>query len=456
MPEKGISINGLKKEKGLQTIIGWLEQQGIGQATVNYKLRDWLFSRQRYWGEPFPVIHWDDGEIEVLKDEDLPVMLPEMKKYEPGADGESPLANATDWLFVTKNGRKGRRETNTMPQWAGSCWYYLRFIDPDNDKAPFSREKEQYWMPVDLYIGGAEHAVLHLLYSRFWHKVLFDLGIVSTDEPFQKLFNQGMILAFAYETSTGAKIPGDLVVEREGRYFHKETGEELRQIVAKMSKSLKNVVNPDDVVKVYGADSLRLYEMFMGPLDVIKPWAENGVKGVYGFLNRVCRFFSEKENISLEEEDKDVLKELHYTIKKVGQDIEHLRFNTAISQMMIFTNLCIKKGKVTRSTAETFILVLSPFAPHLAEELWNLTGKTKSLTNSDFPVADESFLKEDTYDYPVSFNGKLRFKILLSLDLKSDAIEKAIIGDPQSKKWIEGKQIKKIIFVPGKIINVVV
>ncbi len=274
-------------------------------------MRDWLFSRQRYWGEPFPVIHWDDGEIEVLKDEDLPVVLPEMKKYEPGADGESPLANATDWLYVTKNGRKGRRETNTMPQWAGSCWYYLRFIDPENDKAPFSREKEQYWMPVDLYIGGAEHAVLHLLYSRFWHKVLFDLGIVSTDEPFQKLFNQGMILAFAYETSTGAKIPGDLVVDREGKYFHKETGEELRQIVAKMSKSLKNVVNPDDVVKVYGADSLRLYEMFMGPLDVIKPWAENGVKGVYGFLNRVCRFFSEKENLSLEEEDREVLKELH-------------------------------------------------------------------------------------------------------------------------------------------------
>jgi leucyl-tRNA synthetase len=454
--EKGISINGLKKEKGLQTIIAWLEQKGIGHATVNFKIRDWLFSRQRYWGEPFPVIHWDDGEIEVLRDEDLPVLLPELNKYEPGADGESPLANARDWLFVTKNGRKGRRETNTMPQWAGSCWYYLRFIDPENDKAPFSKEKEQYWMPVDLYIGGAEHAVLHLLYSRFWHKVLFDLGVVSTDEPFKKLFNQGMILAFAYETSTGAKIPGDLVVDREGRYFHKETGEELRQIVAKMSKSLKNVVNPDDVVKVYGADSLRLYEMFMGPLDVIKPWAENGVKGVYGFLNRVCRFFSEKENISLPEEDREVLKELHHTIKKVGQDIEHLRFNTAISQMMIFTNLCIKKGKVTQSTAEAFILVLSPFAPHLAEELWNLTGHANSVTSCDFPVVDESFLKEDTYEYPVSFNGKLRFKLRLPLDLQSDAVEKAVSGDPQSGKWIEGKQIKKIIFVPGKIINVVV
>ena len=234
-----------------------------------------------------------------LSDEELPVELPELKKYQPGADGESPLANASGMAcMLHKNGRKGRRETNTMPQWAGSCWYYLRYIDPENDKEPFSKEKEKYWMPVDLYIGGAEHAVLHLLYSRFWHKVLFDLGIVSTDEPFQKLFNQGMILAFAYETATGAKIPVDLVEEREGKYFHKETGEELRQIVAKMSKSLKNVVNPDDVVKQYGADSLRLYEMFMGPLDVIKPWADNGVKGVYGFLNRVCRFFGDKANIT--------------------------------------------------------------------------------------------------------------------------------------------------------------
>jgi len=343
-----------------------------------------------------------------------------------------------------------------MPQWAGSCWYYLRFIDPKNENEPFSKEKEKYWMPVDLYIGGTEHAVLHLLYSRFWHKVLFDLGIVSTDEPFQKLFNQGMILAFAYETPSGAKIPVDLVDEREGKYFHRETGEELRQIVAKMSKSLKNVVNPDDVVKQYGADSLRLYEMFMGPLDVIKPWADTGVKGVYGFLNRVCRFFGDRANIIAGEEDQDVLKGLHQTIKKVVQDIEHLRFNTAISQMMIFTNLCIKKGKVTRETAEMFTRVLSPFAPHLAEELWETYGNQPSISKQNFPVANETYLHEDSFDYPVSFNGKLRFKLTLPLTSRADDAEKAVKEDPQSRKWLEGKEIKKIVFVPGKIINFVV
>jgi len=454
---RGLSIDGLTKEKGMETVITWLAKNGLGNATVNYRLRDWLFSRQRYWGEPFPVIHWEDGGIEVVDDHELPVTLPSLTKYQPGKAGESPLANAGDWLIVTdKNGRKGRRETNTMPQWAGSCWYYLRFIDPENSGEPFAKEKENYWMPVDLYIGGAEHAVLHLLYSRFWHKVLFDLGIVSTDEPFQKLFNQGMILAFAYETPTGAKTPGDLVEDRDGKFFHKETGEELRQIVAKMSKSLKNVVNPDDVVKQYGADSLRLYEMFMGPLDVIKPWADNGVKGVSGFLNRVCRFFGSPENLVAGDEDPEILKGLHHTIKKVGQDIEHLRFNTAISQMMIFTNLCLKKGRVTRTTAGIFARVLSPFAPHLAEELWELYGYAPSISRQDFPVADETFLQEDSFEYPVSFNGKLRFKLLLSLDLEQAAIEKAVVENPQSNKWIEGRTIKKIIIVHGKIINIVV
>ncbi|MCA1759312.1 MAG: class I tRNA ligase family protein, partial [Bacteroidales bacterium] len=258
--ETGLNINGLNKEAGINKTIEWLEERNLGKATVNFKMRDWLFSRQRYWGEPFPVIHWEDGEVSLLNDEDLPLLLPELEKYSPGDSGESPLANAKEWLHVTdKNGRKGRRETNTMPQWAGSCWYYLRYIDPQNIERIFDPEKEKYWMPVDLYIGGAEHAVLHLLYSRFWHKVLFDLGIVSTDEPFQKLFNQGMILAFAYETATGAKVSSDLVEERDGKYFHTETGEEVKQIVAKMSKSLKNVVNPDDVIERYGADSLRLY-----------------------------------------------------------------------------------------------------------------------------------------------------------------------------------------------------
>lgn len=454
--ETGLDINGLNKENGIRVIIEWLDKKNIGKPTVNYKLRDWLFSRQRYWGEPFPVIHWEDGEIEVLDDKQLPLELPELQNYQPGADGESPLANAKDWLEVTKDGRKGRRETNTMPQWAGSCWYYLRYIDPKNDEAPFSNEKEKYWMPVDLYIGGAEHAVLHLLYSRFWHKVLFDLGIVSTDEPFQKLFNQGMILAFAYETATGAKIPVDLVEDRNGKYFHKETGEALKQIVAKMSKSLKNVVNPDDVVKQYGADSLRLYEMFMGPLDVIKPWADNGVKGVYGFLNKAARFFGDPANTNAVEDDKETLKSLHQTIKKAGQDIENLRFNTAIAQMMIFTNLCIKKGKVTRNTAENFALVLAPFAPHLAEEIWEILGNPPSISQRIFPQANETYLQEDSFEYPVSFNGKLRFKLTLPLSMQANEAEQAVKEDPQAKKYLEGKQIKKIIFVQGKIINVVV
>jgi leucyl-tRNA synthetase len=455
-PERSLSINGLNKENGIQTIIEWLEKKGIGRATVNYKLRDWLFSRQRYWGEPFPVIHWEDGEIEVCPEDELPVTLPDLKNYHPGEDGESPLANAGEWLVVTKNGRSGRRETNTMPQWAGSCWYYLRFIDPVNERAPFSKDKEQYWMPVDLYIGGTEHAVLHLLYSRFWHKVLFDLGIVSTDEPFKKLFNQGMILAFAYETAAGAKISVDLVEDRDGKFFHKKTGEELKQIVAKMSKSLKNVVNPDDVVKKYGADSLRLYEMFMGPLDVIKPWTDSGVKGVYGFLSRAARFFGDLSNISAVEEDREILKSLHQTIKKVEQDIENLRFNTAISQMMIFTNQCIKKGKITRQTAETFACVLSPFAPHLAEELWSVYGNPPSISQMDFPAPNETYLQVDTFDYPVSFNGKMRFKLTLPLAMQAADAEVAVKENPLSGKWIEGKQIKKIIFVHGKIINVVV
>jgi len=454
----GLDINGLSKQEGMAKTILWLEEQGIGTGTVNYKLRDWLFSRQRYWGEPFPVIHWEDGEISLLDDSELPLELPEMEKFQPGEEGESPLANAGDWLYVTdKSGRKGRRETNTMPQWAGSCWYYLRYIDPFNDQNAFDKEKEKYWMPVDLYVGGAEHAVLHLLYSRFWHKVLFDLGIVSTDEPFHMLYNQGMILAYAYETLTGSKVPSDEVVEKEGEFFHKTTGEPLRQIVAKMSKTLKNVVNPDDVVNSYGADSLRLYEMFMGPLDATKPWAENGVKGVFNFLGRVFRFFADLDNISDDNaEDREVLKLLHQTIRKVELDIENMKFNTAISSMMIFSNLAIKKGKVTRKTAETFAQVLYPFAPHLGEELWQLYGNPPSVTYQEWPAVNEEFLVENTYEYPVSFNGKMRFKITLPLDMPVPEIEQVVISAEGSGKWLGGNPPRKIIVVPGKIINVVV
>jgi leucyl-tRNA synthetase len=452
----GIDINGLNKEAGIDRMIAWLEKRNIGKAKVNYKLRDWLFSRQRYWGEPFPVIHWDDGEITLADESDLPVKLPEMEKYLPGETGESPLANASEWLTVTgKDGRRGRRETNTMPQWAGSCWYYLRYIDPHNDSQIFDIEKVKYWMPVDLYIGGAEHAVLHLLYSRFWHKILFDLGIVNTDEPYQRLFNQGMILAFAYQTEKGAKVSTDLVEEKDGKHFNRETGEELRQIVAKMSKTLKNVVNPDDVTARYGADSLRLYEMFMGPLDVTKPWDDKGVKGVFGFLSRTFRFFTEKANITDGEEDNEILKGLHQALKKVEGDIENLRFNTAISAMMIFLNLATKKGKVNRTTANTFIMILSPFAPHMAEELWNMLGNNNTIAYEPWPAVNEEYLKEDVFEYPVSFNGKLRFKIVLPLSMGKEEIIKIVLADERAKKWLEAKTTSNIIVVPGRIINIV-
>jgi leucyl-tRNA synthetase len=453
----GIDINGLNKTSGIGRITNWLETEKLGVAKVNYKIRDWLFSRQRYWGEPFPVIHWEDGEVTIIPDNELPLELPELENYLPGESGESPLSNSEEWLNITdKNGRKGRRETNTMPQWAGSCWYYLRFIDPKNDKLIFDSEKEKYWMPVDLYIGGAEHAVLHLLYSRFWHKVLFDLSIVSTDEPYQRLFNQGMILAFAYETESGSKVSGDLVQEREGKYFHSETGAELKQIVAKMSKSLKNVVNPDDVTSKYGADSLRLYEMFMGPLDVTKPWDEKGVKGVFGFLGRTFRFISNPENICEGKEDPEILKGLHQTIKKVEGDIENLRFNTAISAMMIFLNLATKKGNISADTAQIFTKILSPFAPHVAEELWKTLGSSASLAYEPWPVYNEEYLKEDNFNYPVSINGKMRFNTELPLSLTKEEIIKIVLADERAKKWIGDSTPSNIIVVPGRIVNIVI
>jgi leucyl-tRNA synthetase len=453
----GIDINGLNKEAGIEKIINWLESGHLGKAKINYKLRDWLFSRQRYWGEPFPVIHWEDGEITVTDEKELPLELPPLEKYLPGESGESPLANAGSWLnVVDKNGRKGRRETNTMPQWAGSCWYHLRFIDPHNNNLIFDKEKEEYWMPVDLYIGGAEHAVLHLLYSRFWHKVLFDLGIVSTDEPYKRLFNQGMILAFAYENESGAKIPADQIGERDGKFYNTADRAEVRQIVAKMSKSLKNVVNPDDVTEKYGADSLRLYEMFMGPLDVMKPWDDRNVKGVFNFIGRSFRFFSNPENISEGTEDIEILKALHKTIKKVEDDIENLKFNTAISEMMIFLNLAYKKGKVTRETANSFTLILSPFAPHLAEELWSLLGHDKTLAYEPWPGVNEEYLKVEVFEYPVSFNGKMRFKIELPAELEREDIIKAVMADERSAKWIGTSTPSNIIVVPKKIVNVVI
>jgi leucyl-tRNA synthetase len=454
--ERGITLDGLNVEEGIAAITRWIEERNLGVHRVNYKLRDWLFSRQRYWGEPFPVIHWEDGEITVLDESELPLTLPELEIYEPGENGESPLSNATEWLYVTdKNGRRGRRETNTMPQWAGSCWYYLRFIDPKNDREIFDSASEKYWMPVDLYIGGAEHAVLHLLYARFWHKVLFDLGIVSTDEPFMKLFNQGMILAFAYETETGAKVSSDQVTENDGRFFITETGEEVRQIVAKMSKSLKNVINPDDVVGNYGADTFRLFEMFLGPLDATKPWDEKGIKGPSGFLARVYRLLANSENITGGEENQEILRSLHKTIRKVTDDIEHLRFNTAISAMMIFLNAALKRGKITAGTADTFIRVLSPFAPHLAEELWQQNGHAGTVSCEPWPEADEKYLKEEMFECPVSVNGKMRFKIELPVNMSREEVTERVLADERAKKWI-GDATPKVIVVPNRIVNIVV
>ena len=456
-----LCLNGLNKKQGIAKVIEWLEANKIGKATVNYKLRDWLFSRQRYWGEPFPIIHWEDGEISTVDDAELPVLLPELKDYKPGDGGQSPLANATEWLqVVDKNGRKGVRETNTMPQWAGSCWYYLRYIDACNGDAFVAKELEKYWMPVDLYVGGAEHAVLHLLYSRFWHKVLFDLGLVSTDEPFQKLFNQGMILAFAYEDAAGSKVPTDEVEEKNGKFFKKGTDIELKQIVAKMSKSLKNVVNPDDVVRDYGADSLRLYEMFMGPLDAVKPWQTKGIEGMNRFLGRAWRSVvgdSDEAPVFVDETAPEAIeKVMHQTVIKVTSDIENMSFNTAISQLMIFNNEMMKMDKRYREPCETFVKLLHPFAPHIAEEMWSILGHNESLTNVAWPEADHSKAVESTVEVVFQVNGKVRAKASVAKDMDKAALEKLAMDNDRVKEFMNGKTVVKSIVVPGKLVNIVV
>jgi len=418
-------LDGLGKADAVQTINDWLEKNGCGRREVNYKLRDWLFSRQRYWGEPFPILKFEDGTVRCLDEDELPVALPDVEQYEPSGTGESPLATIEDWLWLTdpKTGKKARRETNTMPQWAGSCWYYLRFCDPNNDSAAWSSDAESYWMPVDLYVGGTEHAVLHLLYARFWHKVLYDLGLVSTKEPFQRLVNQGMILG--------------------------EDGE-------KMSKSRGNVINPDTVVQKYGADTLRLYEMFMGPLEKVKPWSTQGVKGVHNFLTRVYTFFADPARITDGgDETGDTLKTLHQTIKKVGDDIEALRFNTAISQMMIFTNHCIKAGSVQRETARTFMRLLSPFAPHLAEELWQSLGETQVLAYHPWPGYDDGLIVEDRVELVIQVNGKIRDKLEIAVNTPEEEVKKAALDADGVQKWVTGKSIRKVICVPNKLVNIV-
>ncbi|MBR4675036.1 MAG: leucine--tRNA ligase [Victivallales bacterium] len=459
-----VQLDGLCVADAKKTIIDWMHKKGIGTPTVNFKLRDWLFSRQRYWGEPFPLVHMEDGTVQLVPESELPVVLPEMEDYKPTKDGEPPLARAKEWLKYTDpvTGKKGLRETNTMPQWAGSCWYYLRYIDPHNDKAAWDPEKEKYWMPVDLYVGGAEHAVLHLLYSRFWHHVLYDLGLVSTPEPWKRLVHQGMILGISYKDQRGVLVPNDQVEARGEEYFSKETGEKLTMLPAKMSKSLKNVVNPDDIIKRYGADSFRLYEMFMGPLAEVKPWNTEGVEGVNRFLNRLWRSLVDVNtgNLSADVTDDPLSEEmerlLHQTIKKVGEDVESLSYNTAISQLMIFLNEMYRQPKRNRKAMETFVLLISPMAPHIAEELWQKLGHAETLAYEPWPTYDESKLKAQNVEILVQVLGKPKARIQVPVDLDKDALCKVALENADVQAAIAGKTIVKSIAVPGRLVNFVV
>jgi leucine--tRNA ligase len=426
-------INGLNNEEAIAKVIEFLEENKVGRSKVTYKLRDWLFSRQRYWGEPIPIIHWEDGTMTTVPDSELPLLLPETDNIKPSGTGESPLANIEEWLNVvdSETGKKGKRETNTMPQWAGSCWYYLRYIDPHNDEMFADPEKLKYWLPVDVYIGGAEHAVLHLLYARFWHKVLYDLGLVPTREPFQKLFNQGMILA-------------------EGKDGRPE----------KMSKSKGNVVNPDDIIVSHGADTLRVYEMFMGPLDASIAWSENGLDGSRRFLDRVYRLFVDEEtgkvNDKVQDKDNAELEvSYNFTVKKVSEDIEILGFNTAISQLMVFVNDCYKAEYIPRKYALGFIQLLAPFAPHLAEEMWEIYGNTESISYVPWPTFDESKLVSDTVEIVVQLMGKVKAKLDVKKDLTPAELEQIVLANEEVKELIEGKQVMKVIVVPGRLVNIV-
>ena len=454
-------ITGLTVDEARLKMIDWLVEKGLGKAQTQYKLRDWLFSRQRYWGEPFPVIHWEDGTQSLVDENDLPLTLPELADYKPTGTGEPPLAKAAEWVNVVDpaTGKKGLRETNTMPQWAGSCWYYLRYIDPHNEKAFADPALLKEWLPVDLYVGGAEHAVLHLLYARFWHMVLFDLGLVPTPEPFQRLVNQGMILGLAYKTSRGVLIPMDQITWRDGKpYGAEEGGEEelLTEFPAKMSKSLKNVVNPDDVVRDYGADSLRLYEMFMGPLQAVKPWSTKGVEGVFRFLKRVNKMVTEQPIVD-RAPTKDEAKTLNATIKKVDEDLASMNFNTAISSMMVFVNEFAGEGReLPREAAEKFVLCLAPFAPHLGEELWQFLGHADTLAYEPFPAYDPAALVENEIEVPVQVLGKLRGRVTVPVDAKPPEMEAAARANPDVAKFLEGKQVVKVICVPKKMINFVV
>lgn len=423
-------LDGLSNTEAIAKMIAWLEEKGSGKGKVTYRLRDWLFSRQRYWGEPIPILHLEDGTMKTVPVDQLPLVLPDVDAIKPSGTGESPLANVTEWVETIdpETGMKARRETNTMPQWAGSCWYYLRYIDPHNDQELCSPEKQKEWLPVDLYIGGAEHAVLHLLYARFWHKVLYDIGVVDTKEPFHKLVNQGMILGNNNE---------------------------------KMSKSRGNVINPDEIVEAYGADTLRVYEMFMGPLEATKPWNEKGVEGIHRFLSRVWRLFVNEDGsisakISADGGTDEFKRTWHKTLKKVTEDFEHLRFNTAISQLMIFINDAYKQESLSTEAAEQFVQMLSPLAPHIAEELWQLLGHEGSISYVAWPAYDEAWTVDAEVEIVVQVNGKIVQRALIPMDMGQEDMQNHALALPNVKAAIEGKTVRKIIAVPGKLVNIVV
>ncbi len=505
--EDGVSVgsdflNGLSTSDAKQRMTEWLEEHEKGGGTVNYKLRDWLFSRQRYWGEPFPVIHLEDGGTALLDESELPLLLPELDDFRPSGEFEPPLARSKEWLKTTDpaTGAPALRDTNTMPQWAGSCWYYLRFCDPNNELAPWSEEAERYWMPVDLYVGGAEHAVLHLLYARFWHKVFYDLGLVHTVEPFEKLLNQGMILGYSYryyddnladvegaeatayafsevriDGETAAAIEGgaevkarwvraeDVQRDADGKPIHPDIpGLVLEEVTEKMSKSRGNVVSPDDVIERYGTDSMRLYEMFMGPLDKGAPWSDESIPGVYRFLQRAHRLLVDDgdggerlvdlaDGPGSPEQQRLTARAIH----GVTEDIEAMRFNTAISKLMVFSREIARDAATSREAAEVFVLLLAPFAPHLAEELWRRLGHTQSLAAEPWPTADAALLEESTLTLAVQVNGKRRDEIEVPADADEETIRRAALACPAVARQLGDREPKRVIIVPGRLVNIV-
>lgn len=458
------AFTGLPTREAITQITDYAEAHGFGKKAVNYKLRDWVFSRQRYWGEPIPLVHCPQCGTVPLDEKDLPLLLPRVESYSPSDTGESPLATIPEWVETTCPvcGGKAKRETNTMPQWAGSCWYYLRYLDPHNTQSFCAKEKEAYWMPVSLYVGGAEHAVLHLLYARFWHKVLYDLGLVHTKEPFKRLINQGMITAYAYQRKNKSLVPVDQVEQiSETEFKEKATGELLERVIAKMSKSLKNVINPDEMIRPYGADACRVYEMFMGPLEMSKPWNTQGLIGISRFLEKIWTI-SEKECYEAQTDDTStedhaaLTKLLHKTIKKVSEDTASLNFNTAISQMMIFINGVAKYERLPRFVWEAFVKLLAPYAPHIAEELWEKLGHTETITYEPWPMFVEKFCIDSTCTIVVQVNGKIRDKFEAAVDEERAGLEAKALQTEGARRFIGDKAVKKIICIPNKLVNIVV